>query len=229
MDKALEKINGLKWIPWVGNQYNFIEIDSKMLIVGESHYHDNTKQSIENHNSPNLTREVIEEMAIGRDYYETRIFQNFHKALFRNDEFNSSVFWNLVSFYNFIQRPMNSNKERPSDDDYYNGWLSFVEVVKILKPKTCLFIGNSAANYLDHALYKNSDYSSQGVKWEDCISNAYAKSAILSDKEGNCINLIFIRHTSQMFSWDKWNTYLRKKISSELEWFNGKLIEIKVQ
>ena len=42
MDKVLEKINGLKWLPWIGNQYNFIEVDAKMLIVGESHYHDNT-------------------------------------------------------------------------------------------------------------------------------------------------------------------------------------------
>ena len=179
-------------------------------------------ESIDKHNSPSFTREVIEELAIDRCYYETRIFPNLHKALFRNDDFNSSVFWNLISFYNFIQRPMVSDKDRPTETDFYQGWISFIEVVRILKPKKCLFIGTSAANYLEYAI-KDSDYSTDGVEWEDYISNAYAKSAIIKDNEGNETQLIFIRHTSQMFSWNKWNNYLQKKLPSELEWFISKI------
>jgi hypothetical protein len=217
--KAIEKLN---WLPWVGDRFNSLSLDNRLLIVGESHYHDNTPASIEKHHSPTLTREVIEELAVQRWYYGTKIFPNLHRALFRNDEFDSATFWNLVSFYNFIQRPMDTNKGRPSYGDFYSSWFPFLEIIKLLKPKTCLFIGTSAANSLTQAL-QNTDFSTEGVNWEDFISNAYAKTAVLKDKDGNETQLIFIRHTSQMFSWNKWNEYLQKKIPDQLTWFNQQL------
>ncbi len=216
------QIENLKWLPWVGENFNSNLSENKLLIIGESHYHDNTPDSIKKHNSPTFTREVIEELAIDRCYYGTKIFQNLHKALFKNDEFNSLRFWNLVSFYNFIQRPMDTNKGRPSYNDFYTSWHTFLEIIKVLKPTTCLFIGTSAANSLENAL-ENTEYSTEGVKWEDYISNAYAKSAIIKDKAGNETQIIFIRHTSQMFSWSKWNEYLQKKLTNQLEWFNQQL------
>jgi hypothetical protein len=222
IDLQFENIEHLKWLPWIGNHFNSLSTENKLLIVGESHYHDNTPDSIEKHNSPTLTREVIEELAIERWYYGTKIFPNLHRALFRNDEFDSPTFWNLVSFYNFIQRPMDTNKGRPSDEDFHNSWSPFLEIITLLKPKTCLFIGTSAANSLVNAL-QNTDFSTDGVKQEDYISNAYAKTAILKDTQGNETQLIFIRHTSQMFSWSKWNEYLQKKIPNELSWLNEQL------
>lgn len=221
-DEQFSQIENLKWFPWVGSQYNFILPNNKLLIVGESHYHDNTPASIEKHNSPTFTREVIEELAIEREYYNTRIFPNLHRALFRNDGFDSPTFWNLVSFYNFIQRPMETNKGRPSYDDFYNSWFPFFEIVKLLKPRVCLFIGTSSANSLESAV-QNTKFSIDGIKYEDYISNAYARTAIMKDKDNNEIQLIFIRHTSQMFSWSKWNEYLQKKIPNELAWFDEQL------
>lgn len=221
-DEQFLQVKNLKWLPWVGDRFNSISIDNKLLIVGESHYHDNTPDSIEKHNSPTFTREVIEELAIERRYYGTKIFPNLHRALFRNDEFDSPTFWNLVSFYNFIQRPMETSKGRPSYDDFYNSWFPFLEIIQLLKPKTCLFIGTSAANSLAHAV-QGTEFSTDGVKWEDYIRNAYAKIAVLKDKDKNETQLIFIRHTSQMFSWSSWNEYLQKKIPNELIWFDEQL------
>lgn len=222
LDNLFRKTDGLKWLPWVGECFHSVQPDKKLLIVGESHYHDNTIASIEKHNLPTFTREVIEELAIERWYYGTKIFPNFHRSMFRNDDFDSWTFWNLVSYYNFVQRPMDTNKGRPSYDDFYSGWIPFLEIVKLLKPRICLFIGTSAANSLVHAL-QNTDYTTDGVIWEDYISNAYAKTATIKDKEGNTTQLIFIRHTSQMFSWSKWNAYLQKKIPNELSWFEEQL------
>lgn len=218
-------IDNLKWLPWVGDRFSSLAFDQRLLIVGESHYHDNTPGSIEKHNSSNFTRQVIEELAIERLYYGTKIFPNLHRALFRNDEFDSPTFWNLVSFYNFIQRPMETNKGRPSYDDFYKSWFPFLEIIRILRPKTCLFIGTSAANSLTEAL-KETDFVTDVVKREDYISNAYAKTSILKDKYGNETQLIFIRHTSQMFSWSKWNEYLQKKIPNELTWFSEQLEKV---
>lgn len=217
-DIELKNVIGLKWLPWIGDQFLSVPNDKRLLIVGESHYHDSTPQSIQKHNSPIFTREVIEELAIERCYYGTKIFPNLHRALFRNDEFDSSTFWNLVSFYNFIQRPMETNNGRPSNKDFNNGWNVFLEIMSILKPKTCLFIGTTAANYMVNAL-QQTKYTTESVKWDEWISNASPKTAIIKDKENNETHIIFIKHTSQFFNWDKWNDYLQTKIPKELKWF----------
>jgi hypothetical protein len=224
-DKKFSKIENLKWLPWVGDQFNSIDLDNRLLIVGESHYHDNTPASIERQNALTYTREVVEELATKRQYNGTKFFPNLHRALFRNDDFDSPTFWNLVAFYNFIQRSMDTNKGRPSYEDFYNSWLPFLEVVRLLKPKTCLFVGLSAANSLTQAI-QDTSFSTDGVKWEDYISNAYAKTAVLKDKDENEIQLIFIRHTSKMFSWNKWNEYLQRKMKVQLSWLNEQLMDV---
>lgn len=221
-DKRFKEIESLRWLPFVGDHFSQLDETRRLLVIGESHYHDKSEKSIEKHSSSNFTRRVVDELAINRWYYGTRIFPNLHRALFGHDNFDSRAFWNLVSFYNFIQRPMVTNKGRPSYDDFYNSWTTFFEIIEILKPETCLFIGTSAANSLKQAT-QISNYRTDGVKWEEKISNAYAKSAKLFDGDDNKTRLIFIRHTSQMFSWKKWHGYLRNKIPKELDWFSEEL------
>ncbi len=223
MNEKLRTIENLKWLPYIGDQYMKIDENYKMIVIGESHYHDNSEQSILKHNNEYYTRIVIKELAIERQYWGTKIFQNFHKTIFTNDIFSTSKFWNLVSYYNFIQRPMVTNKSRPDGKDFYESWKPFFEIVKILKPKICLFIGTSAANSLSNAI-KNSDFKTNGVKWEEKINRAYAKTAIITDKENNEIKLIFIRHTSQMYSWQKWNLYLEKVMNNQLSWLKEQVV-----
>jgi hypothetical protein len=63
------------------------------------------------------------------------------------------------------------------------------------------------------------------VKWGEFISNAYAKSTIVTSEQGEVIKFIFIRHTSQMFSWNNWNKYLQKVIPQELTFFEKKIYQ----
>lgn len=216
-DKHFEQIENLKWLPWVGNQFSSIAPKNRMLIIGESHYHDRTEQSIENHNSPILTREVIEDMAMDRNYYGTKIFPNLHRALFRNDDFDAHKFWNSVSFYNFVQRPMDTNKDRPTYEDFYQGWKTFFQLSDILNPRVCLFVGTSAANSFESAA-RDLGIKASAIKHGEFISNAYPRKAEFTDSKGQKHTLVFIRHTSQMFSWSKWNDYLRTEITVQLEW-----------
>ena len=220
LDSELKKVNRLKWLPWIGKRYFDIPAEHRILIVGESHYHDNTTASIDKHDSIIFTREVVDEMAIDRCYYDTKIFQNLHKALFRNDEFDSDKFWNLVSFYNFIQRPMKTNAGRPNYDDFFFAWTTFFELINILKPSICLFLGTSSANFLIDAI-EETDCTCEEIKWEDFISNAYAKSVNIKAKDGTKIELVFIRHPSQMFSWNNWNKYLVKKVGKHIAWLEN--------
>ncbi len=221
-DIEFEKIESLKWLPYVGSEFLNIPEENRIIVIGESHYHDNTEQSIEKNNRTNFTRRVLKELAIERFYWDTKMFPNFHKTIFRNDKFDTNIFWNLVCFYNFIQRPMITNKSRPSNQDFIDGWKTYFEIIKILKPKVCIFIGTSAANKLTKAI-QNTEFSTKGVKWEDYINRAYAKTATIIDKDNNEIKLVFIRHTSQMFSWEKWNNYLLKVLPKEIEWLEEKV------
>ena len=50
----------------------------------ESHYLDETEESIVKHSDKYFTREIVEELAIDRCYYGTKLFRNLHKALFKN-------------------------------------------------------------------------------------------------------------------------------------------------
>jgi hypothetical protein len=224
LDIEFKNVKKQKWLPFIGNHYLTIPEDRKLLIVGESHYHDNSQQSIEKHNSPDFTRQVIEELAIKKWYWGTKIFPNFHRAMFANDEFNTERFWNLTSFYNFVQRPMETNKGRPNYDDFYNGWMTFFETIKISKPSTCLFIGTEASNSLQHAI-NDSDFEVVNFTRDDKISRTYPRRATIKKSDDQLIELIFIQHTSQYFSWGKWNDYIKQKLSQQLEWFEEKMKE----
>ena len=221
-DKVLSEVDGLKWLPWVGDRFNSAPPACKILVVGESHYQGESQKSIDKHKSPDFTRAVIQDLAIERNYYKTRIFPNFHRAIFRTDKFDSEAFWHLVSFYNFVQRPMNTNKGRPSYDDFYNGWKTFFELAETLNPTTCIFIGTSAVNSLSEAA-KDAGLEAPEIKKGDFISNAYPRTAVLWDKSGRPHKLVFIRHTSQMFSWRKWNDYLKTEIPAQIEWLEKEI------
>jgi hypothetical protein len=207
----------IKWLPWIGE--NYFNGDKRILVVGESHYYNPQEVgSFEKHQSPTFTQEVIDEMARQRDYYNTKIFQNFHKALIGNDEFDADKFWNQLAFFNFVQRPMDTNKGRPGYDDFLESWKSFKIILSELKPTLVIFIGTSAANAFNEYSRLNNLVSEE-VEWLEKIGTSYAKSCSLTLEQR--IPILFIRHTSQYFSWSKWNNFLNKTVKDEIDWLNN--------
>lgn len=225
-DNSLSQIDGLKWLPWVGDHFNSAPPACKILVVGESHYQDEDDQkSIDKHKSPDYTRKVIRDIAINRNYYNTRLFPNLHRAIFRTDKFDSEAFWNSVCFYNFVQRPMNKTKnEKPSNSDFYNGWKPFFELVEVLNPSVCLFSGVIAANFLAQAT-KDSGLEMPQIHRGEKISRTFPRKTVLWDKSGRPHKLEFIQHTSHHFSWRKWNDYLKTEIPAQLEWLEKEIKE----
>lgn len=221
LDSCIETSTNLKWNPWIGNDYFNLPHDNRLLIIGESHYcggetPGKIEESIKKHENRNFTRLVIEEIAIKRDYGNTRLFQNFHKALFLNDSFDSNFFWNQVTFYNFIQRPMNTNKERPSKSDFNNSWKEYLKLIKILKPKYTLFLGNSAASSFNQSMKENG-INSTNIKCLDKIGSTYSRVSSINDSEIDT-KIIFIRHPSSYFSPAKWNKFLNSQMNDYLDW-----------
>jgi len=100
-------------------------------------------------------------------------------------------------------------KERPTGMDFYSSWKTLVDLVKIIKPTDCIFIGVSASNSFDQAMAElRLNYSR--VKWLEAIGTAYARTASFEINKSN-IKLTFIQHASQMFSWSKWNMFLERE------------------
>lgn len=207
----------LKWLPWVGENYE--TSSKKILIIGESHYY-NPKEpgSFEKNEQNNFTREIVKELAIRKKYYKTNFFQNFHYAVIGNDDFDSNKFWSSLSFYNFVQRSMKTNGKRPENKDFKKGWESFIEIIKILKPDTCIFVGSSCSITFNSSLKKHKiDFTT--VKNIKKIDRAFAKSSSININS-KTTNIHFIRHTSKYFSWRKWNEYLKNNLSEELDSLN---------
>jgi len=222
LDQKFDELEGLTWYPWIGDEYFSANENNRILIVGESHFLDDTKESIEKHNRKDFTRIVVKEIGIERNYYKTKIFPNFHKAIFGNDNFNSSAFWNSVSFYNFIQRPLSSKNTRPMTTDFREGWQNFFDVINIIKPRTCIFIGNSSADHLGKEI-KNSTYRTDGIKWVEKIGRTYGKVGKIKGENGIETQLIFIRHTNAYFKCEEWNNFLNNQIPNEIEWLKSRL------
>lgn len=216
-DSVLKQIEGLKWLPWIGDVFSNLPSDQKIMIIGESHYHDNTAQSIEKHNHPEYTRAVIKELAIDRLYYGTKIFPNLYRALFGNDTFDSAKLWEFLSYHNFIQRTLSTNVDRPAKSDYVSGWKTLFQMAELTKPTTCIFLGTTAANTLALGI-KGTEFSTKGVVWEERIGTSYAKTATIRNGAGECIELIFIKHPSKYFPWQKWNEYLLHKMPGKMNW-----------
>ncbi|MBI1306659.1 MAG: hypothetical protein GC181_08600 [Bacteroidetes bacterium] len=222
LDPMLSQINGLKWLPWIGAKYQNLAPEHKILIVGESHYQGDDKESIVKHQSPGYTRRVVNEMAIKRDYYQTRIFPNLHRAIFQHDTFECTEFWSLVSFYNFVQRPMNTIKERPKYEDLMKSWETFFELIELIDPHLCLFIGVNASNSFMNAAIQFQVTLPQ-ISRAPKVDNTFPRIASFRDKSGGNHKVVFIKHTSRRFSWPKWNLFLNQEIPKSINWLNSQL------
>jgi hypothetical protein len=113
---------------------------------------------------------------------------------------------------------MNTNKGRPNYNDFLESWSSFESIVKILNPTLVIFIGTSSANSFNE-FSNNLTTPFEKVECLEKIGASYAKYCSITIREKTPI--YFIRHTSQYFSWTKWNEFLNKKISLELNWLNN--------
>lgn len=209
-DDELLKIGSLKWLPFVGKDYH--STSSKILFVGESHYYDPEGDN-KNFKKKEFTRMIVDEMAICNYQYGSPFFNRISELF---NYVGRTELWNKVSFYNFIQRPMNKGGkvmqgviERPLNADFSNGWNIFFDVIKNTKPDYCIFLGNTAANFFNKSCLKNNIIH-KPVIWENKINGSYLKKAeVLIDDHKT--ELIFIKHPSSYFSTSKWREVIDMK------------------
>lgn len=211
-DDSFDKIKNLRWRPFIGEKY--FESNKKILFIGESHYM-NPEEINPNFDNPNFTRMIVSEMGIEEYDYRSKFFKNINKMFVSGETIN---LWNKISFYNFIQRPMNSIKEKPNNNDFRSGWEIFFEIVNILKPETCIFFGNKCADFFNNHCSRNNVPFNK-IIWYENLNGAYLKFGQVELNKK--MNLIFIKHPSMAFNTNKWLNLLVKKYPLEINYLKS--------
>lgn len=214
-DVDFEKANGLTWLPWIGRKFPSLPAESRFLIVGESHYvrpkeGEDLEKVIEDHlRCPNYTRDVVWECLIYQEW-PNRTLDTLPKLLFGSSDIDRELFWSDAAFYNLVQNPMHYNREgspeRPSWEAFVSGWATFMQVVRILQPSHCLFIGVEAFNSFNYSMTQCGGNFTE-VSWTEQVGRTYGRKALITTEE-NEIELIGVQHLGKYCSWSSWREYL---------------------
>lgn len=218
-DQKLNTIQGLTWLPWIGKDFH--NQQERLLIVGESHYSDGDSLDAFNKNialaeDKYFTRNMIEQTQI-KKLYEHKALSNLFSALYGKNTMNEKDVWSKISFYNFVQRSMNYSNihdqkktEQPTIKDFDFGWEIFVQMVKIIKPTKCIFIGVRAAEPFERMMDKLKIQRTDRIVHPEINKLSPRTASVTID--GNTINLTFIKHTSAYFSPQAWGGFLKERI-----------------
>lgn len=215
-DSSLAATPGLTWLPWIGRDYDQQSSPNRLMIICESHYTNEpdevkAREIIEKHHrSPNYTREIVQELGPDRDW-ENKTFNALHKTLFLTDAPDREAFWADVCCYNFVQRMLwypPGDPERPTWEDFVQGWRVFLDLVTLLKPTHCLFVGIEAANHFNGFMAGQS-LRFVPVELTEQVSRTWGRRARL-EIEGVTTSLHFIQHSGKFFSWSGWYDYLQR-------------------
>ena len=223
MDKRynaeIEIIEGLHYFPWIG--IDFINSETKLLVLGESIYIDPEGYGADNDWIQVLVKQNFSPIIEGVTIYN--LLNNFSKAFWNKSEVTQlerDKLARYMAFTDIVQRPLPTIDERPTYEDYINGWKVLFTIIKIIKPKNIIILGVGSVECMKRAAYE-IDVKIINFTKENKISNV-APRAFSLQVDKDIIKCIAIKHPARYFSWSKWNDYLCKKIDlKEIEKLNN--------
>jgi len=210
LNSKFDKIKTLTWYPYTGLNYES-QTDAKFLLVGESHYAQDSKGNYSAKKYQEMIQNKLETIDVLhqaiKNNGEWKFFKNTHKAIIGENLFDIKHFWSNVAFMNFIQKPMKTNLGRPNSKDYEDGWINFIETLKVLQPSHCIFLGSGAANHLSKIIKQSANLSYEITLNHKKIGAYYGKKVSLTI-DNHTTNITFIKHPSSYFKWKLWYDYL---------------------
>ena len=208
-DQLFDRIEGLLHYPWVGRDY--LDSKAKVLILGDSHYATDEDGSPceEEYNrclqNKDYTREVLN-CTIG-EYDIWSMFKGLY-SLFGVTPFSAEKsLWNKVAFCNFVQKPMKTRSAKPTTGDFKQAWFCLLDIIDIIHPDVCLFVGTRGWVSNGFINLENRGYCSL-VYDTVRINGCTPWRATISTKNGVNTRAIAIHHTSQGFTPERWREYL---------------------
>ena len=214
-DADFDEIALLERYPWVGSQY--VDCKCHILIIGDSHYTvDGDKNFCEDeykrcNSNKDYTREVIRyvinDVCEGKPTWT--MYRNLINTITSYTPEEVKFLWSKVAFYNFIQEPMKQIDQVPTSEESRIGWRCFYDVVNILKPDFCLFIGIRSNREIEMIQSLGGTYKI--TKDEVKCNNTIPLVGEIETKEGNKTKFRIIKHTSSYYSPAAWYQYICNK------------------
>lgn len=211
----------LHWLPWVGTNYAGLPREQRLLILGESHYHWKNETETAAEVSMYLagrefTRYFVFDKGLRKPEKASKLVTGLTKAILghQHNAQQKQQLWSATAYYNRVQRAMRSAKDRPDREDYCVAWDTFFPVLNILQPGYCLFAGVEISGYVDElkAAAHRHGYVVSGPTYRPIIGRTAPRVATVTSAAGEVAKLVFIKHPSSFFSWQKWSRFLRDEI-----------------
>lgn len=213
--------DGLMWYPWVGKHYPAAPV--KVWVIAESHYVNHSGANYQAARHPLYTRRVVAERLFPQYFWPNQTLDKINQTLAGQPvpANKTHLLWENAAFSNLIQRPMNSPKERPNEDDIAKGWSVFSPLLDILKPDFCLFVGFAGINRLDTL---PAAMRITTPKWtQDKIGNAYARETFTVSTKNHHAQAAVIGHPGRCFNAQKWHEWLKSNLPSAANWLQQKV------
>lgn len=185
----------VKFLPFVGDNYNKGLQGKKVLVLGESHYCANASEAV-----PSLTQDIIKDLYDPNSEFEPykNTYTKFAKSLVNRDltTQDKKEIWNKLAFYNFVQSPITGPRKPPSNQEFLDSHAAFFQVLEELQPDCILAWGSR--------LYDNlPDKGNQG-KNLTVVGDTPIETWNYTLSNGKVVKVMAVTHPSSGYSWDWW-------------------------
>jgi len=190
-DQTLKK-QGVKILPWIGNNYEQGVNGKKVLALGYSIY-GNTPEDA----SPEATRNRMERYLnvenVKFDLWMST-YTKFIRALSGEQikRAESNEWWQKIMFYNYVQEPLTGTRVEPSDEQLIASIDPFKVVLMEYKPDVILTWGKSLFQVLPGFGGYEADPIDDNNIW-------------VYEKDGHKIYVLEMTHPAAGYTWEYWN------------------------
>lgn len=184
--------NNINFYPWVGELYEKDNIfNSKILILGESHYSDVGNPEMDK----NLTISLTESYMKGE--WRHKFWTNISQVLMNKEYWNLNLkeIWSSLAFYNYVQNfVIGGARIAPEQNLWKISINPFFEVLKLLNPDGVLVLGKRLWSNLPEEHFIKLDFK--------IVENYDFGFYRIENKK---IPFACIRHPSSGFNYRKWS------------------------
>lgn len=232
-DDQFRALPGLTWLPWVGADFPELPPEQRLLIVGESHYTTEAspemvpQRLLETIGLSTYTREIIQECPIDLEWRNPTL-ETVQRILLGKNAVDRAQLWRALCFFNFVQRPMTYvGRERPNDEDWISAWSVFIDVIRVLSPSHCVFLGVEASNKMQLA-WGQISVPCASMDWDEKIGNTHPRSTSITI-DGRYLPILFLKHPSQFFPWEEWHEYVKESYPEVVDFLKRRQVPLEGQ
>lgn len=201
LQKTTETMYPINFLPWIGKHYDTTGFAGKrILALGESHYCGNDSDA-----TGDLTIRVIEDLYDPHSEHEAykNTYTKFAEALLGRNGLSyrdKELFWNSISFYNYVQVPMTGARVAPSREDFLESSAAFFDVLEKLRPDIIIVWGSRLYNNLPQGGMQGDDLRAPDGHWVETWRY------FLEDRKD--VKVVPVMHPSSSFSPEFWHEFL---------------------